>query len=76
MIKTPRELALFLSALFSLLIACAAWGTTFMMWYDDDKSERKTAALWAAFRAALIVFTILMLIALAVVLFLPKLSKS
>ena len=69
MIKTPRELAIFIGFLFSLLIAFAAWGTTYNMWYDEDDTEHKTTARHAALRAGM--FTILMIFVLALVFLLP-----
>lgn len=71
MIKTPRELAIFIGFLFSLLIAFAEWGTTYNMWYDEDDTEHKTTARHAALRAGFIMFTILMIFVLALVFLLP-----
>lgn len=75
MIKTPREVAIFIGFIFSLLIAFAAWGTTYMLGYDDDDSEHKTTARRDALKAAFTMFAILMLFVITLILLFPTIMS-
>lgn len=71
LVDTPLKFFIFVGLVFSLLIAFAAWGNTFLMLYDEkDKSYVRREAIKSGIR----VFLILMFLLVAMLIVLPHIQ--